>query len=71
MLGGLPRQGMAALELPVGFREILICADGDAVGIQAATALAGRMRAEGRKVRVIRPVAGKDANDVLRSRRAA
>jgi phage/plasmid primase-like uncharacterized protein len=67
----LSTAGMAALELPAAFREVLICADADAVGLAAARALATRMRAQGREVRVIQPQAGKDANDVLQSRSAA
>jgi hypothetical protein len=67
----LSTAGMAVLELPAAFREVLICADADAVGLTAAKALATRMRAQGRDVRIIQPLAGKDANDVLRSRSAA
>jgi putative DNA primase/helicase len=67
----LSTAGMAALELPLTFKQILICADADPVGLDAAKAFATRMRAEGREVRVIQPLVGKDANDVLRARRAA
>jgi putative DNA primase/helicase len=62
---------MAALELPAQFRRVIICADAEPQGHEAAKALSRRMRAEGRQTRVIEPKAGKDANDVLRSRRAA
>lgn len=63
--------GMAALQLPAQFEQLLICADADPAGREAARALARRMRDEGREVRVLQPQAGKDANDVLLSRRQA
>jgi putative DNA primase/helicase len=63
---------MAALRLPEQFRQIIICADHDpgGHGLTNARTLAGRLRAEGREARVILPVEGKDANDVLRGRAA-
>ena len=64
---------MAVLVLPERFREVLILADRDAngVGQENAHKLAARLRAEGRLADVRRPIAGKDANDVLRAGRAA
>ena len=67
----LSAAGMAALEVPPAFQEVRIFADADAVGIEAAQTLAGRMRAEGRTARIFRPLVGKDPNDVLRARRVA
>lgn len=61
---------MADLVLPGQFKQIIICADADKVGTQAAIDLARRLRAEGREARVIQPTMGKDANDVLRARAA-
>jgi hypothetical protein len=79
MLTGLPAwaatsaSNMAALVLPEQYREVLILADRDdnGVGLESARALASRLRSEGRKAVVRLPVAGKDANDVLRAPRAA
>jgi hypothetical protein len=67
----LSTAGMKALELPPQFEQVMVCADADPVGLGAAKTLATRMRSQGREVRIIQPLAGKDANDVLRSRRAA
>ena len=61
---------MAALNLPAQFRQVIICADAEPVGIDAARKLASRLRTEGREARVLVPEAGKDANDVLRARAA-
>ena len=66
----LSAEGMAALQLPAQFKQIIISADAEPVGIEAARKLAGRLRAEGREARVIVPEVGKDANDVLRARAA-
>jgi hypothetical protein len=57
---------MADLVLPTRLAEVLILADADDAGRGGAHALAGRLRAEGRSARVLRPTAGKDPNDVLR-----
>ena len=43
----LSTAGMAALELPPQFEQILICADADEQGRHAARTLAGRMRGRG------------------------
>jgi DNA primase len=61
---------MKVLELPQRFRRIIICADAEPIGLDAARTLAWRLRAEGREARIIQPTAGKDANDVLRARAA-
>lgn len=62
---------MADLVLPARLVEVAILADADDAGRGGAHALAGRLRAEGREARVLRPTAGKDPNDVLRAGRAA
>jgi DNA primase len=64
---------MAELTLPRRLREVLILADKDesGLGLAKAHALAARLRQEGREAVVRRPTTGKDANDVLRTRRAA
>lgn len=69
---------MRGLILPARFTEVLILADndepdhnGERLGLEAARGLARRLQAEGRRAIVRRPVALKDANDVLRAGRAA
>jgi phage/plasmid primase-like uncharacterized protein len=79
MLTGLPAWAaisagnMGDLVLPEQYHEVLIIADGDEnrMGLENARALAVRLRQEGRYVEVRLPAAAKDANDVLRARRAA
>jgi phage/plasmid primase-like uncharacterized protein len=61
---------MAALNLPSEHRAVLILADDDEAGREAAHELARRLRAEGREARVLKPIAHKDPNDVLRGRTA-
>ena len=51
--------------LPANAREIIIFADGDNAGEKAAQEAAKRFSAEGRAVRIARPPAGMDFNDVL------
>ena len=46
---------------------VTIAADPDPVGMRAAMAAAERWHAEGRQVRVARPPAGSDFNDLLRA----
>ena len=76
-LSGLPTWAalsagnMRTLTLPTRIRRIVISADSDPVGLNAAQALARRLLAEGRSVRIVRAIAHKDANDVLRARRAS
>ena len=60
--------GLRAIELPEHVREVVIAADRDAEGLQAAAALARRLEAEGRAVEIRRPHKG-DFNDVLRESR--
>jgi DNA primase len=59
--------GLLALDLPQSVRDVVIAADSDEAGEKAAMAAAERFAGQGRKVRVIRPLAGfKDFNDELR-----
>lgn len=57
--------GLAAVILPEAVRTVIICADGDAPGEVAAITAAERFTREGRHVRIARPPAGLDFNDVL------
>jgi putative DNA primase/helicase len=61
----LSTSGPRSLELPSEIREVVILADGDDAGESAATTAALRWRREGRLVRIARPPAGVDFNDVL------
>jgi putative DNA primase/helicase len=61
----LSTSGLRALDLPALVRDIIILADGDAAGEAAANAAAIRWRRGGRRVRIARPPAGTDFNDVL------
>jgi putative DNA primase/helicase len=55
--------------LPASVRSIVIAADADPAGRNAAKAAAERWQAEGRRVRVAYPdIAGQDFNDILRDR---
>ena len=56
--------GLTAIELPEHVRDVVIAADRDAGGLQAAAALARRLEAEGRDVEIRRPHKG-DFNDAL------
>ena len=58
--------GLAAVELPAEAREVVICADNDPAGVDAANALARRLLSEGRKVRLATPPReGQDWLDVV------
>lgn len=62
--------GLAAVVLPAGVREVVIAADHDKAGLEAARKLARRLLAEGRKVRLATPpVPGADWLDVLNDSR--
>jgi putative DNA primase/helicase len=56
--------GMKRLVLPLEAREVLIAADADEVGLQAATEAAARWHAEGRRVRIVKPPEGLDFNEL-------
>jgi phage/plasmid primase-like uncharacterized protein len=62
----LSATGLTALELPSRVTTVIIVADADASGLAAAERTAGRFHREGRDVRIARPPAGQDANDLLR-----
>jgi hypothetical protein len=64
----LSTSGLRSLELPDDAREITILADGDGPGEQAARDAAHRWFMEGRHVRIARPPAGLDFNDLLLGR---
>ena len=56
---------MRSIILPPQVREVVLCPDGDDAGEGAAQAAARRFVAEGHKVRIARPPAGMDFNDLL------
>ena len=55
--------GLCALVVPDAIREVVIAADRDAPGLEAAAALAERLEAEGRRVTIVAPRAGGDFAD--------
>ena len=57
--------GMRGLDLPPNIRAVTILADADTNGEAAAVESAERWSREGRKVRIARPPAGYDFNDLL------
>jgi putative DNA primase/helicase len=61
----LSTAGLRVLELPGSVREVIILADGDNPGEEAARDAALRWSREGRRVRIARPPRGADFNDLL------
>src|SRR6266702_538639 len=61
----LSTSGLRSLDLPPVVREVIVLADGDDSGESAARTAGLRWRREGRLVRIARPPAGMDFNDVL------
>ncbi|WOH47550.1 toprim domain-containing protein [Bradyrhizobium sp. sBnM-33] len=61
----LSTAGLRSLEIPEHVKEVVILADGDLPGEEAAQSAARRWVGEGRRVRIARPPKGKDFNDVL------
>jgi len=61
----LSAPGLRALELPSTIRKVIILADSDDAGENAALAAANRWMAEGHDVRIARPPRGQDFNDML------
>ena len=61
----LSTSGMRTLDLPAEVRDVIILADGDDPGEEAALAAAAWWRAQSRRVRIARPPWGKDFNDLL------
>ena len=57
--------GLRSLELPGDVGEIIVLADGDEPGEAAANYAARRWQRAGRRVRIARPPAGMDFNDLL------
>ena len=66
----LGTSGLRNVELPRSIRDVVITADRDAAGLQAAAALARRLEAEGRNVEIRRPHKS-DFNDALLMAREA
>lgn len=67
----LSAPGLRAVELPHTVRDVIVLADGDQAGADAARECARRMASDGRKARIAWPPAGEDFNDVLRRTQAA
>jgi putative DNA primase/helicase len=61
----LSTSGMRALRLPDVVRDVIIAADSDDAGEQAAQAAAAGLLCEGLRVRIARPPTGRDFNDLL------
>jgi putative DNA primase/helicase len=61
----LSTSGLHSLNLPRGVRDVIVLADGDQPGEAAARDCALRWKREGRRVRIARPPAGMDFNDLL------
>jgi hypothetical protein len=62
----LSTSGMKAVQLPPSIHSVVIAADHDAPGLDAAQTLCWRLEAEGRSVTMIRPNReGDDFNDIL------
>ena len=57
--------GLRALVVPNAIREVIIAADRDAPGLEAAAALAERLNAEGRRVTIVAPRVGGDFADLV------
>jgi CTP:molybdopterin cytidylyltransferase MocA len=64
----LSTSGLRALDLPKAVHDVIVLADGDEPGEAAARASARRWAREGRRVRIARPPAGLDFNDLLLER---
>lgn len=62
----LSTSGLRNVVLPAEFTEVIILADGDNPGEVAAQQCALRLKREGRRVRIARPPAGLDFNDLLK-----
>jgi len=67
----LSTSGIRALSLPTQPRRLIVAADGDAPGIEAAKALGDRAYYQGWEVYLWPAPEGQDWNDVLQSRGAA
>jgi DNA primase len=61
----LGTSGLKAVILPLEVKTVIIAADADEAGEKAAQDAARRFYLEGREVKIARPPAGMDWNDVL------
>ena len=61
----LSTAGLRNLEIPEHVKEVIILADADLPGEEAAQYAARRWVCEGRRVRIARPPKGQDFNDLL------
>ncbi len=61
----LSTSGLRSVILPAEVKTVIIAADGDQAGEEAAQAAARRFIAEGRDVKIARPPQGMDFNDLL------
>ena len=61
----LSTSGLRTLDLPHDVRDVIVLADGDEPGEEAARDCAWRWRRQGRRVRIARPPQGMDFNDML------
>jgi putative DNA primase/helicase len=66
----LSTAGLRTLDLPASIRNVIVLADGDNPGEKAALEAALRWSLEGKRVRIARPPAGLDFNDMLLRRRS-
>jgi hypothetical protein len=64
----LSTSGLRTLDLPGDVRDVIVLADGDAAGEEAARDCAWRWKRERRRVRIARPPQGMDFNDILMGR---
>jgi putative DNA primase/helicase len=64
----LSTSGLLTLALPGDVRHVVMLADGDEPGEEAARACAWRWKREGRRVRIAHPPQGMDFNDMLAGR---
>jgi hypothetical protein len=63
----LSAAGIKALVLPTWVREVVVAADPDQIGVEAAQTAAQRWYSEGRKIRIVVPPNGHDFNDLARA----
>jgi putative DNA primase/helicase len=61
----LSASGLKRLDMPESVRDVIILADGDKPGEEAARYAARRWNRQGRRVRIARPPRGMDFNDML------
>jgi hypothetical protein len=68
-LSGRSADGVAAMQMPAGVRDVLITPDNDAPGLRAAESLYARLKREGLTVEIaVPPVPDTDFNDILLGR---